>query len=206
MFHRLYYVRYADDYLTAVNGPKWLAKEVKRRTENFLKSNLHFQLKNCELKHWRDNKVHFLGFDIKMPGRKEKAIVEDRKILNFKKLKNRLFARKSSMESRLSKVFFDTYKSEKLKMLKNLMKGKKIKMSMKEAVRLLSLKDSMELINLTELKGKKQFYSQELFKKWLNREYFLLRSSWIQKIELKIFGFSSVTVAYKHLIEVMGQV
>lgn len=205
VFHRLYYVRHADDYLLAFKGPKWLAKEVKKRTEDFLKSNLHFQLKNGELKHWGDNKVHFLGFDIKVPGRKERAIVGTRKILNFKKLRNRLSARKLGMESRLDKALFNTYKSEKLKMLKNLMKGRKIKMSIKEAVRLLSLKDSMELSNLAELKGKKWFYGQKPFKEWLNREYFLLRASWIQKTVLENLGFSSVTIAYEHLIEVMEE-
>ena len=64
IYHRLYYVRYADDYLIAVKGPKWLAKDIQKRTQNFLKSNLHFQLKEKNLIHAKDNKVEFLGFDI----------------------------------------------------------------------------------------------------------------------------------------------
>jgi len=38
-------VRYADDYLIAVKGPKSLARDIQKKTQDFLKSNLHFSLK-----------------------------------------------------------------------------------------------------------------------------------------------------------------
>lgn len=98
------YVRYADDYLIAVTGPKWLAKDVQKRTRNFLKSDLHFNLKEGNLIHAKDNKVEFLGFDIKVLKRNERAVVETRKILSFKKLRNRLTSRKDVMEARFEKA------------------------------------------------------------------------------------------------------
>ena len=47
VYHRVYYVRYADDYLIAVKGPKWLAKEIMKKSQDFLKSSLHFSLKGA---------------------------------------------------------------------------------------------------------------------------------------------------------------
>jgi len=206
MFHLLYYLRYADDYLIAVNGPKWLAKKIKKRIENFLKFNLFFQLKYSELKHCRDNKVRFLGFDIKVLEKKEGNIVETRKILSFRKLRNRISSRKRSIEYRFEKAIFHTYESEKLKILKYLMQGRKIKMSIKEAGRLLALKDATELNNLIKLQGNKWILGQELFSEWIDREYSRLRSSWIKKTEIEKLGFSQVNATYHHFLEILDQV
>jgi hypothetical protein len=112
-------------------------------------------VKNGELKHCKHNKVRFLGFDIKVLKRKKESVVRTRKMLSFKKLKSRISARKRGLESRFEKAIFHTYESEKLKILKHLMKGMKIKMSIKEAVRLLAFKDAIELNNLTKLQGNK---------------------------------------------------
>jgi hypothetical protein len=95
-----------------------LAQEIQKRTQNFLKSNLHFQLKEKNLIHAKNNKVEFLGFDIKVPGRKQRAIVETRKILSFKKIRNRLTSRKDAMESRFEKAIFRAYEARKIKLLK----------------------------------------------------------------------------------------
>ena len=127
MYHRLHYVRYADDYLIAVKGPKWLAKNIQERTQLFLKSNLYLKLKEGELLHAKDNKIQFLGFDIKVPGRKERMVVETRKILSFKKIRNRLTSLKDVMESHFEKAILRAYEAQKLKLLKALMKGKRIK-------------------------------------------------------------------------------
>ena len=89
VYHRLHYVRYADEYLIAVKGPKWLAKEIMKKSQDFLKSSLHFSLKGGDLAHGSHNVVRFLGFDIKIPSRKERSVVETRKILSFKKIRNR---------------------------------------------------------------------------------------------------------------------
>ena len=125
VYHRLHYVRYADGYLLVINGSKWLAKEIQKSTQLFLKSNLHFKLKEGNLIHAKNNKVQFLGFNIKVPGRREKAVVETRKILSFKKVRNRLTSRKDVMESRFKKAILKAYEAQKLKFLKAFMKGKK---------------------------------------------------------------------------------
>lgn len=203
VYHRLHYVRYADDYLIAVKGPKWLAKDIQKRTQVFLKSNLHFKLKEGNLIHAKDNKVQFLGFDIKVPGRKERAIVETRKILSFKKIRNRLTSRKDVMESRFEKAILRAYEAQKLKFLKALMKGKKDKIARQEAIDLLALKDAYELQEHMELKGSKWIASQKPFNDWIQREYIQLRSSWIQDKHLKELGFNEVVDAYNNLLSVM---
>jgi len=109
VYHKIHYVRYADDYLIAVKGPKSLALEVKKATENFLKSSLHFYIKGGELVHAKDSKVSFLGFDIKVPGRSERDVVENSRVLSFKKIRNRLLNRKNMLEGRFTKALSETY-------------------------------------------------------------------------------------------------
>ena len=203
IFYRLHYVRYADDYLIAVKGPKWLARDVQKRTQDFLKSNLHFQLKEGSLIHAKDNKVEFLGFDIKVPGRKQRAIVETRKILSFKKIRNRLTSRKSIMESRFEKAILRAYEAQKLKLLKALLQNKKDKIARKKTIDLLALKDAYELQDHIKLKENKWIANQEPFKHWIQREFIQLRSSWIQNKDLKNLGFNEVIDAYNNLLSVM---
>jgi hypothetical protein len=153
IFNRMYYVRYADDYLIGVKGPKELANSIQKSVQDFLKSNLHFKLKEGELTHGRTNKVSFLGFDIKTPSRNEREIVETRKILSFKKIRNRLVNRKKNMESRFEKSILETYESQKLKALKALMKGKPS--GDVSEVEKQALQDAKELSGTIELKGNK---------------------------------------------------
>jgi hypothetical protein len=203
LYHRLHYVRYADDYLIAVKGPKWLAKDIKKKTQNFLKSNLHFQLSEGDLIHCRDNTVRFLGFDIKIPKRNEREVVEVRKILSFKKIRNRLTNRKRMMEARFEKSILKSYEAEKLKLLKAMMKGKKDKTLQADVVKTLAIKDASELKNKMVLDCDKWKFDQEPFEKWVTQEYTHLRSSWIQEKELKDLGFTEVIDAFNNLLNVM---
>lgn len=204
-YHRLYYVRYADDYLIAVKGPKRLARDIQKRTQDFLKSNLHFKLKEGNLVHAKDNKIEFLGFDIKVPGRKQRAVVNTRKILSLKKIRNHLTSRKDVMEARFEKAIFKAYEARKLKLLKALMQDKKNKVARKETINLLALKDAYELYDHIELKGSKWIHTQEPFKSWLQQEFIQLQSSWIQVKYLKELGFSKIIDAYNNLLSVMKE-
>ena len=203
LYYRLYYVRYADDYIIAVKGPKSLAKNIKKRTQNFLKSNLHFQLSERDLIHCRDNKVQFLGFDIKVPSRKERDVVETRKILSFKKIKNRLTNRKRMMEARFEKAILKSYEAEKLKLLKALMKDKKDKDLQLDATKILALKDAHELKDKMILESLKWNFGQDPFKNWVKQEYIRLRSSWIQNSDLKDLGYEEIIKAFNNLMNVM---
>lgn len=154
-----------------------MAKEVQEKTQNFLKSNLHLTLKEGELLYSKDNKVRFLGFDIKVPKRKDRAIVQTRKILSFKKIRNQLTSRIHAMESRFEKSILNTYESLKLKILKTLMKDRKNGVSRKDVIEPLAYKDAVALHNRAILMGNKWISGQEPFEIWLRREYIQLRSS-----------------------------
>lgn len=165
VYHRLHYVRYADDYLIAIKGPKWIAKKVQEKTKSFLQSNLHFRLKDGELIHSVNNKVNFLGFDIKVPSRKERDVVETRKILSFKKIRNRLVNRKNNMEGRFEKAILESYMAEKTKYLKALLNKNKDKALKVETIKQVALQDASQLKNLVELKGNKWYTGDKPFEK-----------------------------------------
>ena len=116
--NKLHYVRSANNYIIAIKGSKLLAKDIQKQSQNFLKFNLDFELKEKNFIYTKDNKIELLKFDIKILKEKRKTILKSRKILNLKKIKNRLISRKNTMESRFEKTIFKIYKARKLKFLK----------------------------------------------------------------------------------------
>lgn len=200
VYHRVYYVRYADDYLIAVKGPKWLANDILEKTLNFLKSNLHFSLKGEDLVHGAHNSVRFLGFDIKIPKREERGVVETRKILSFKKIRNRLLNRKKVMVERYESSLLKIYESEKRKALKALADGAASKDDKLKAIKEIAREDALNQINTQlVLRGS----GAEQFRLFLKKEQRQLESSWIPKEELKELGFNEVIEARENLMKVM---
>lgn len=65
-FRRLYYVRYADDFLLGFIGPKNEAEEIKARIKTFLKEQLLLDLSDAKtlITHGRTEKARFLGYEI----------------------------------------------------------------------------------------------------------------------------------------------
>ncbi len=65
-FRRLWYVRYADDFLLGFIGPKTEAEDIKRRLARYLRDELKLEL-NAEktlITHARDGKANFLGYEV----------------------------------------------------------------------------------------------------------------------------------------------
>jgi hypothetical protein len=65
-FKRLYYVRYADDWLIGLSGSKQDAEEVKEKIKSFLKTELNLKLspEKTLITHAREDKARFLSYDI----------------------------------------------------------------------------------------------------------------------------------------------
>ena len=103
-FIRVRYVRYVDDFLLGIAGPKSLVKKIRDRIFSFCDSNLKLQLTGGDITHIGAGKVKFLGMNIssvpfsKFPRRFGK-IVEKKK-----RIKNRIKLQKFIREGRLVKL------------------------------------------------------------------------------------------------------
>lgn len=103
-FIRVRYVRYADDLLIGIAGPKELVVKIRKRVIQFAESNLKLNLTGGEITHIGAGKVKFLGVWVsgfshsKFPRRFGKALEKK------KRAKNRLLLLKQSKENRLLKV------------------------------------------------------------------------------------------------------
>lgn len=64
-YSRMYYVRYADDFLIGVNGSKEICQKVKLEMKDFLRTlNLELNLEKTHITHAVSSKAKFLGYEI----------------------------------------------------------------------------------------------------------------------------------------------
>jgi group II intron reverse transcriptase/maturase len=65
-FRRLYYVRYADDFLLGFIGPKSEAEEIKQQLKDFLRDELKLELSEAKtlITHARSEAARFLGYEV----------------------------------------------------------------------------------------------------------------------------------------------
>ncbi|MDJ0903703.1 MAG: reverse transcriptase domain-containing protein [Xenococcus sp. MO_188.B8] len=65
-FRRLWYTRYADDFLLGLVGSKSEAVEIKQKIADFLRDQLHLELNQDKtlVTHARNQKANFLGYEI----------------------------------------------------------------------------------------------------------------------------------------------
>lgn len=64
--YRVYYVRYADDFLIGINGPRQIAEELKQELQTFLLDELKLTLNSGKTKVTRSDKgAYFLGARLK---------------------------------------------------------------------------------------------------------------------------------------------
>jgi len=140
-FHRVYYVRYADDFLIGIRGPKELAKKVVVDATQFLKANLQLEVDNTNIYDARNNKVEFLGFEIKTPGRKERAVMENRKVIAFKKLRSRITNRVIQMDARKEKMLAKLVDQARNVIFKNLLKQNLTKEQLKAEAEKIAVKE-----------------------------------------------------------------
>ena len=65
-FRRLWYVRYADDWLLGFSGPRHEAEEIKRLIGRFLRETLRLELAEAKtlITHARHTAARFLGYEV----------------------------------------------------------------------------------------------------------------------------------------------
>ena len=104
-FIRIQYVRYVDDILIGVRGPKIVAEKIKMELANWLKSNLHLNLKEkkTKLTYSIGNKIEFLGFLLYRVSYNQLPYRNSRRIEKVKRMKARILALKDQAKKKLTK-------------------------------------------------------------------------------------------------------
>jgi group II intron reverse transcriptase/maturase len=102
---RVRYVRYVDDILIGVRGPKVIAEKIKDEVTNWLKSNLHLNLneKKTKLTYAIGNKIDFLGFNLYRTPYNQMPYRNSRRIEKVKRIRARILAFKEHARKKLSK-------------------------------------------------------------------------------------------------------
>ena len=220
VYHRLFYVRYADDFLVGIRGPKRIAEYVRNVIIKFLEENLGLEVKRADLAHARSTAVRLLGFDIKTPKRNEREIVSTREVIAFKKLRGRVIARKKRLEDELTEMSKKILIASQMQQLKKLMGG---------VIKKSEVRKNANLINRTEVLSKmsetiakmqdeltvngpdpEMIYTDQLKKsvekiiqQWKDRTYASLKDLWMQSSMVKEMLGNKVLNLHQELLEAM---
>ena len=83
-YRRLRYIRYADDFLLGLAGPKNEADEIKARIGKFLRDNLKLELSDAKtlVTHGRTQAARFLGYNVIVQGSDTKLDARGRRSVN----------------------------------------------------------------------------------------------------------------------------
>ena len=83
-FRRLWYVRYADDWLLGFSGPRHEAEEIKGLIGRFLRETLRLELSETKtlITHARDTAARFLGYEVVALHANEKHDHRGQRIIN----------------------------------------------------------------------------------------------------------------------------
>lgn len=102
---RVRYIRYVDDILIGVRGPKKVAMKIKTEMQNWLKSNLHLNLKEekTQLTYCLGNKINFLGFSLYGTPYDQLPYRNSRRIEKRKRVRARILALKEVTKNKLKK-------------------------------------------------------------------------------------------------------
>jgi hypothetical protein len=106
---------------------------------------LHFSLIEGKLLSFKDNKVSFLDFDLKIYNQQKQKLREAKKILSFKKLQNQLSSRLFQMRTKFNSMVLKVIEATRLKKLKFFLKGKKDKKSILAFSEKISGFDALEI-------------------------------------------------------------
>lgn len=105
-FVRLYYARYADDFLLALSGPKVLANQLRKEISDFLFSDLHLKVseEKSKLGHAISNQAQFVGMNLQaVPANKLPLRPTRGKIQAMKKYRKRVIHAAKTQRQRVAR-------------------------------------------------------------------------------------------------------
>jgi hypothetical protein len=114
------YVRYADDFLLGIVGGRSFAIQVQKDINNFIKGNLHLEVKKDSIVHRNQGAVEFLGHDIQLQQFKKKYNVLPKAIRAAKQHKKKTLARFALVDKRLARAKTNQYRANILKQINDI--------------------------------------------------------------------------------------
>jgi hypothetical protein len=117
---RIVYVRYADDFVLGITGPRDFALKIATEIETFIKSDLRLNVHNVSLTSRDKSAIKFLGFNVYLSSIKNKAKTKSNKIKSIAKYKKRSIARLKGNDARISQAYFNSIKHGFLNYLQNI--------------------------------------------------------------------------------------
>nr|YP_009476642.1 hypothetical protein StoMt_p006 [Storeatula sp. CCMP1868]AVM81135.1 hypothetical protein StoMt_p006 [Storeatula sp. CCMP1868] len=125
------YVRYADDFIIGIVGPRSFAVETQKLIDNFIKSTLHIKISLSEIVHRDQSAVEFLGHNIQLVNFNGKVRTKNAKLNAIKNHKARVLERLNSQNSRLASATADRAKKMMLCKVDKLTKDLNLKFNNK---------------------------------------------------------------------------
>jgi hypothetical protein len=123
------YVRYADDFLMGIVGPREFALEVRSKVDLFIKSNLHLEVRKNDLINRNEGGITFLGFLIYLVKFNKKTRTKWNHLQSIAKYKCRVHARLRLSDARLANASVYAIKGSLLKSFRSQMENLKLKWS-----------------------------------------------------------------------------
>ena len=109
---RIYYVRYADDWVVGVLGDKATANKLKREISEYLRTELLLELSQEKTKvtNLSDDRAKFLGVEFHIPKPKESKVVK-RRMSNGRKVAARVNHTRVYFKAPMREIFLDLRKA-----------------------------------------------------------------------------------------------
>ena len=109
------YVRYADDLLIGIVGPRKFAIYIQKEIDNFIKSNLHLKISRNEIIHRDQPPITFLGHNIQLVNFHGKIRTKNRQLETIHRYKNKAIQRLKLEENRIAKLKTNKFRNMMLK-------------------------------------------------------------------------------------------
>lgn len=117
----IHYVRYADDFLIGIVGSRHYALQLRKDINNFIKGNLHLEVKKDSIVHRNDKEsVIFLSHKIRLQEFKAKFNTVTKRLRAIKQHKKKSVARFEVVNKRLSRAKSANYRANILKEVGNI--------------------------------------------------------------------------------------